>query len=338
MSVSMSIAAKGLIIVVAISTLLAIYTAIATWQVQRAYTPIGQQIEVQGIRLHYVDVGKGSAIVLLHGASASLRDFSASIMDDLAINHRVIAFDRPGYGYSERPVDGWPDPSRQAALFHEALQKIGAEKPFIVGHSWAGSVVLAYILDYPKDVQGGILLAGATNPWKGDVSWPVNVVGLPVVGDFFSATIVFPLGQILLDSIISRVFHPETPTLEYRAKTGAILALRPSAFQASAEDIRMLSKYLAGQSLRYNEIENPLLLVTGENDTIVPAWNHAERLVNRLPHAKIVELEGAGHILHHSHRTEVVRLITDFVKQVSENTTRKAAIPRPGVPNIERRP
>ena len=134
------------------------------------------------------------------------------------------------------------------------------------------------------------------------------------------------------------MFHPETPTLGYRAKTGAILALRPDAFQASAEDVRMLSKYLAVQSLRYDEIDNPLLLVTGENDTIVPAWNHAERLVNRLLRAKIVELEGAGHILHHSHSAEVVRLITDFVKQIPANTTGKTVIPRPGVPNIERRP
>ena len=134
------------------------------------------------------------------------------------------------------------------------------------------------------------------------------------------------------------MFHPETPTLDYRAKTGAILALRPNAFRASAEDVRRLSKYLAVQSLRYNEITNPLLLITGENDAIVPAWNHAERLVNRLPHAKIVELEGAGHILHHSHRTEVVRLVTDFVKQMSENTAEKTVIPRPGVPNIKRRP
>jgi len=309
----MSRAVKCLIGFGAILTLFASYTAIATWQVQQTYPPIGQHIEVRGVRLHYVDVGKGPTIVLLHGASASLRDFSASIMDDLAINHRVIAFDRPGYGYSERPKDGWPDPGRQANLFHEALQIIGAEKPFIVGHSWAGSIVLAYILNHPEDVQGGVLLAGTANPWKSGVSWSVHAAGIPVVGEFFSATIVFPLGQFLLDSIISGVFHPDTPTPDYKTKTGAMLALRPGAFQASAEDVRMLSEYLESQSTRYDEIKSPLLLVTGENDTIVPARNHADLLVKRLPKAKIVELRGAGHALHHSRTTDVVRLIADFV-------------------------
>jgi len=310
----MSRTAKSLIVVGAIFTLLASYTAIATWRVQRAYPPIGQHIEVQGIRLHYVDVGKGPTIVLLHGANASLRDFSTSILDDLAINYRVIAFDRPGYGYSERPSDGWPDPGRQANLIHEALRIIGAEKPTIVGHSWAGSVVLAYILNHPEDVQGGVLLAGAVNPWKSGVSWPVIAAGVPVVGEFFSATIVFPLGQFLLDSLISGVFYPDTPTPDYKTKTGAILALRPGAFQASAEDVRMLSKYLENQSSRYGEIEGPILLVTGESDTIVPAWNHADLLAKRLSKAKIVELQGAGHALHHSRTTEVVRLISNFVK------------------------
>ena len=309
----MFIAAKGLIVVGALLSLLASYTATATWWVQRAYPPIGNHIEVQGIRLHYVDVGNGPPIVLLHGASASLRDFSASILDDLSINHRVIAFDRPGYGYSERPADGWPDPGRQAGLVHEALQKIGVEKPLIVGHSWAGSVVLAYVLNHPNDVQGGVLLAGAVNPWKGGVSWPVNMAGVPVIGEIFSATLVFPLGQLLLDSMVGGVFSPDSPSPDYQTKTGAILALRASAFQASAEDVRMLSKYLERQSARYDEIKSPLLLVTGEKDTIVPAWNHADLLVKRLPQAQIVELEGAGHALHHSRSTEVVRLIADFV-------------------------
>ncbi len=313
----MSIAIKSLMGVAAVAVLLAIYTAIATWQAQRTYPPIGQYIEVEGVRLHYVEVGKGPPIVLLHGASASLRDFTAGIIDSLAVNHRVIAFDRPGYGYSERPIEAWPDPSRQADLFHIALQRLGVDKPVMVGHSWAGSVVLAYMLNHPEDVLGGILLAGAVNSWKGGVSWPVNIAGVPLVGELFSATMVFPLGQFLLDTMIDGVFHPEAPTPEYKAKTGAVLALRPGAFQASAEDVRMLSDYLDGQSSRYDEIEMPLLLITGENDTIVPAWNHAERLADRLQHAKKVELKGAGHALHHSRQTDVVRLITDFVMRAS---------------------
>ena len=52
---------------------------------------------VDGVRLHYIDAGTGSPLVLLHGASASLRDFHASILPELARHHRVIAFDRPGY-------------------------------------------------------------------------------------------------------------------------------------------------------------------------------------------------------------------------------------------------
>ena len=311
----MPIVAKLFIAVVCVAGLLAAYTGVATWWVERTYPPIGDFVTVEGVRLHYVAAGDGPPVVLLHGASASLRDFDASILPDLARDHRVIAFDRPGYGYSERPAGGWPDPARQAALIHEALRTLGVERPVLVGHSWAGAVVLAYLLDRPDDAAGGGLLAGAVNAWEGGVDWTVDAAGRPILGKLFAWTLVFPFGQAFLDSAIGGVFAPEAPTPDYRTRTGAILALRPGAFSASSEDVRNLSEFLEGQSRRYGEIASPLLLITGERDIIVPAWNHADRLAARLPHAQRVDLPGAGHALHHTHAAEVVRLIGDFVHQ-----------------------
>ena len=308
----MPFVAKLALAVVCVVGLPAAYTAMATWWVERSYPPIGDFVTVQGVRLHYVAAGEGPPVVLLHGASASLRDFDASILHELARDHRVIAFDRPGYGYSDRPADGWPDPARQAALVHDALQVLGVERSVLVGHSWAGAVVLAYLLDHPEDAAGGVLLAGAVNAWEGGVDWTVDVAGWPVLGELFARTLVFPFGQVFLDSAIGGVFAPEAPTPDYRARTGAILALRPGAFRASSEDVRNLSDFLEGQGRRYGEIASPLLLITGERDTIVPAWNHADRLAARLPHARRIGLPGAGHALHHTHAAEVVRLIGEF--------------------------
>nr|WP_306265344.1 alpha/beta hydrolase [Pararhizobium sp. IMCC3301] len=299
--------------VVVLALVLTAYTYAASRWLERLYPPLGSFIQVAGQKLHYLSKGEGQSIVLLHGANASLQDFKASLFDPLAKDYRVIAFDRPGYGYSTRSFEQWSDPEVQADLIHQALVKLNVENPVLVGHSWAGSVVMAYLLKYPDAVAGGVLLAGATHPWEGGVSSNVQLAGVSVVGKLFTSTLVMPVGQMVFDTVVKAVFAPEQPTDDYRTRTGAVLALRPAAFQASTEDVRNLSSFLDGQSKRYGEIAKPLLLVTAENDTIVPAWNHAERVVLQVPQAELIELPGAGHALHHTRTDTVVQLIRDFV-------------------------
>lgn len=304
-----------LLSVASIGALLALYTFGATKWLEHKFPPLGQFIQVGGERLHYIAKGEGQPIVLLHGANASLRDMEASIFHDLAKEFRVIAFDRPGYGYSTRQNGAWPNPDIQAVLIQKALIQLGANNPILVGHSLAGSVVMAYLLRFPEQVGGGILLAGATHSWDTGVSPNVQLASMPVLGQLFASTLVMPVGQAIFDGAIKNVFAPEEPTAAYQERTGAILALRPGSFRASAQDVRNLSEFLERQSARYNEIETPLLLIAAEKDTIVPAWNHAERVVKVAANSKLVELPGAGHALHHSRTEDVLQLIREFVSK-----------------------
>src|SRR5262245_34352567 len=115
------------------------YGALGRRRIEAANPPLGSFVEVGGVRLHYAAKGSGPPVVLVHGASITLRDWTASIFDDLvAAGHRTLAFDRPGYGYSDRPGGEWPSPAVQARLLREALARLGVERPILVGHSWAG--------------------------------------------------------------------------------------------------------------------------------------------------------------------------------------------------------
>jgi pimeloyl-ACP methyl ester carboxylesterase len=277
---------------------------------------VGDFAEIEGLRMHYTDTGTGSAVVLVHGASTSLLDFRNSIAEHLRREHRVISVDRPGHGYSERPSGAWPDPAEQARLIRGLMRELGVAKPVIVGHSWSGSVVLAYLLDYPDETAGGVLLAGGSDPWKGGVAWYNDIAGIPLLGELFARTLVYPFGRISLATAISNVFTPNPVPEKYMEQTGVQLSLRPNTFLANAEDIRMLSDYLAIQSKRYSDIRPPVLAVTGEKDNIVPAWNHAERLVRQLPQMEHVELSGTGHALHHSHSEHIAGLIASFSRQL----------------------
>ena len=71
---------------------------------ERRNPPKGQFLEIDGVRLHYVERGKGEPLVLLHGNGSMIQDFKSSgLLDKAAKKYRVIVFDRPGYGHSRRP-------------------------------------------------------------------------------------------------------------------------------------------------------------------------------------------------------------------------------------------
>ncbi len=307
---------KALIIIAGVAGSLALYTAFRVRQVERTYPPVGRFLHVDGIQLHYIDVGSGRPVVLVHGASTNLRDFTSSLVPMLAKQNRVLAFDRPGYGYSERPRSDWPNPAVQAGYLHKGLVALGIERPLVVGHSWSGAVVMAYLLHHPEDTAGGVLLAGASHPWEGGVAWSNTVAGVPVLGMLFASTLVYPVGQLILESAIAEVFYPESPSSDYLERTGVLLTLRPRNFLANAEDVRRLSDYLHEQSKRYAEIKQPLLIVHGTGDDVVPAWNHADRLVKIIPNTKLVRLEGVGHALHHTQTERIAKLIVEFSRHM----------------------
>ena len=295
---------------------LTIYSAVGAWRIEQAYPPIGEFVDIDGLRIHYLDAGKGQPVVLIHGASTTLQDFTASLFYPLATQYRVIAFDRPGYGYSERPWDSWPDPVQQAELIKQALDRLGVKRAILVGHSWSGSVVLAYMLHYPEAVAGGVLLAGGSHPWKGGVDWIYEVAGWPVIGSLFAATLVYPAGQLMLDQAIDYVFVPNAVPDDYQERAAVRLALRPDTFRANAQDLRELSDFLRGQSQHYSEIKQPLLLISGDADGVVPAWNHADRLIKQIPQAQLVMMKNTGHAPHHVHTEQVVKLIDDFAARI----------------------
>ncbi|HSW12473.1 MAG TPA: alpha/beta hydrolase [Solimonas sp.] len=283
--------------------------------IERRYPPVGEFIEVDGVRLHYLSAGQGPgpALLLVHGASSNLRDFQASILPELAKRHRVIAFDRPGYGYSQRPAGDWPDPARVARLLLDASSKLGADQPILVGHSWAGSVVMSALVEMPERVSGGVLLSGVAGHWVGSVGWTYDAGSVPVLGQLFAWTTVLPAGQLMLGDAVVPVLAPSPVPDGYVERIGAPLALRPRSFLNNVQDMTRLSEYMQHLSPRYDRIRLPLLIIHGEADTLVPYWNHGRRLRPVIPQAQAVLIPDGGHALQHSHPREVVQAIEGFL-------------------------
>ena len=293
---------------------LAAYSAYGVRGVERAHPPGGRFVEVAGGRLHLLELGPADApaVVLLHGASGNLADMRVALGDRLAAAHRVILVDRPGHGWSDRP-DGPADasPARQAALIHQALERIGVTRPIMVGHSWSGVLATAYVLAYPRSVAGLVLLAPVTHPWPGGVGWYNPLLTTPVVGPLFARAIAWPLGRLLAGPAVKAVFTPQEPPPDYRERAAVDLVLRPKELIANAEDLNGLKAFVTAQAPHYPEILAPVIVITGDRDTTVSPRIHSEAIAAVLPRVKLIVLPGMGHMLHHAAAERVIAAIDE---------------------------
>ena len=158
------------------------------WQArdaERQYPPIGRFLDVDGVRLHYIERGQGDPLVLIHGNGTMIQDFTVSgLVDRLADRYRVIVIDRPGYGYSSRPRQLWT-PYAHARLFREALAQLGVEQAVVYGHSWGTLVAMALALEFPSLVRGLVLGSGYYYPTLRADTFLFSPPAIPVIGDGF---------------------------------------------------------------------------------------------------------------------------------------------------------
>lgn len=306
----------AVLIFVAIVVALIGGTLIGARLIESNNPPSGRFVDVEGGRLHVVELGPAAAppVLLLHGASGNLLDMKLALGDALSSRYRVILVDRPGHGWSDRP-GGAADasPAAQAALIHQALAKLGVRAPVVVGHSWSGALATAYALAYPADVSGLVLLAPVTHRWPGGIGAINHIVATPVIGPLLAYTLIMPTGYFLIDSGIRGVFAPQSPPPDYDAKTAVTMLLRPREFIANARDLDGLKEFVTRQMPRYPEIKVPVAIVAGDADPVVYTDIHSRALERQIPQATLTVLPGVGHMVHSIARDDVVAVIDGVV-------------------------
>jgi pimeloyl-ACP methyl ester carboxylesterase len=286
-------------------------------QAERKHPPQGRFISVDGINLHYLEKGSGAPVVLLHGNQVTAEDFQLSgVLDLVAKDHRAIAFDRPGFGYSERPRGTIWSAFAQARLIHKALRQLGVERPVIAGHSWGAMVALAHALDYPGDTGALLLLGGYYFPSLRADSAMSLPTALPVIGDVLRYTISPLFAQLAGPYVSKQVFSPAPVSPDFKQQ--ASLALRPSQIGATAVDANLMGPDAARLSGRYRSLTLPVTIMAGKGDKIVNVEKQAERLHAMLPQSKLELMEGAGHMLHYLHPEQVAEEVNALVQKIAE--------------------
>ncbi|MEM7506352.1 MAG: alpha/beta hydrolase [Pseudomonadota bacterium] len=263
------------------------------------YPPIGKFVEADGLRMHYWEAGEGQPVILVHGASGNVRDWTFSIAPELAKSYRVIAIDRPGFGYSQRPAErGW-DPAVQARALQATARAIGAENPIVLGHSWGGALAMSWALQYPDQTRGIIPVSGVTMPYGG-LARVFRALGLDgVLVDAYTSYVRRTAADGGIERFVARAFRPLQPPQGYLDYVGAPLSLREATVRANSADIQNLNIALQRMRPDYDSIRMPVEIIHGADDFIDPR-QHAVPLSTIIPQARLTMLPGVGHMAHHA--------------------------------------
>jgi pimeloyl-ACP methyl ester carboxylesterase len=253
-------------------------------------------IDVNGLRMHYKTQGQGEpALVLLHGFAASTFSWQA-VMPQLSVLGTTVAFDRPAFGLTERPMPGEWEGENPYSLEAQAdqtvalMDRLGIEQGVLVGNSAGGTVALLTALRYPDRVQA-LVLVDAAIYGSGTPAWLGPVLRTPQMRHLgpLVARSLGKMGGRLLDSAWYDKSKVTDAVLEGYEKP-----LRAQNWDRALWEFTIASRPMHLET-RLGEVRVPVLVVTGEYDRIVPPEQSA-RLSEELPDAELVTIPDCGHV------------------------------------------
>jgi pimeloyl-ACP methyl ester carboxylesterase len=285
----------------------AIITGYRAARAERRHLPLGRFVTAGGARLHYIEAGKGPAVVFLHGNGAMAEDFLISgTFKRAAQRYRAVAFDRPGFGHSDRPHARKWSARAQASILPQAFKLLGIERPVVIGHSWGTLVALALALDHPQLVSALVLASGYYYPTpRSDVAL-FSPPAIPLIGSVISHTIAPFIGEAMAPSLIEKMFAPQGVSPAFAQNFPLALCLRPSQIRAFSEDSAHMIVAAAQLSSRYGSLFPPAVVMAGDADQIV-SHRQAQRLHRDLPGSRLDIFQGGSHMIHHVDPVRFVR-------------------------------
>ena len=274
-------------------------------------------VDVDGLSVHYKVAGQGEpTVVLLHGFAASVFSWR-KVMGPLGEAGTVIAFDRPGFGLTARPMPGeWAgespySPEAQADLTVALLDELGIDRAVLVGHSAGGTIALLTALRHPERVEALVLEDAAVYENTGTPEW---------MGPLLRTRPMGCIGPLLVRSLTLwgeaaiRTAWSDPDKITVELISGYKKPLQVENWDRALWEV-VLASHPLGLEERLDEVSVPALVITGERDRIVPTRN-SERLSAELPAAELVVIPGCGHVPHEECPAEFLLAATEFFSRL----------------------
>jgi pimeloyl-ACP methyl ester carboxylesterase len=290
------IAGAAATLVALVAAGLVAFTAWTARKVEKFMPPAGRFIDVDGARIHYLDEGTGPVLLLVHGLSGQLHNFTHSLLGRLSPNFRVVILDRPGSGYSTRPAGASAEIVAQARMISRFCEELGLDRPLVVGHSLGGAIALALAMNHPDHVGGLALVAPATQrPERVPAPFDRMLITSPLMRRVIAWTVAVPMSIRNSERTLAVLFGPEPVPRDFAVRGGGLLSLRPVSFYGASTDL-VASNGDLGEAPRYEDLAMPVGVLFGTADRVLDPDVHGRGFA-ALAGAELELIEGGGHMI-----------------------------------------
>lgn len=265
---------------------------------QELASPDSDFINIENLSIHYLKKGEGEPVfILLHGFGASTFSWR-EVIDPLSSLGTVIAYDRPAFGLTERPLT-WEGTNPYGMegnikILKGLMDAFDIEQAILVGNSAGGTLATAFALEYPERVQALIEVDAAiyqANPESKLLQWLLKTPQVDHLGPLISRRLAGQSG----DAFIRSAWHdPSKLDLNPEILEGYRLPLQVGYWDVALWELTKATKP-NDLSERLHEITIPTLVISGDDDQIVPVENSIQ-LSEDIHLAKLVILENCGHL------------------------------------------
>ncbi len=279
--------------------------------------PDSRFIDVNGLTIHYKDMGAGNTTyILLHGFGASVFSWR-EVMDDFAAHGRVIAYDRPAFGLTSRPmpadwINGQNPYSIEANVAHLAalMDALQIDQAILVGNSAGGGTAVAFALAHPERVQALILVAPAVGGGGGRFPEWLNPL--------FATPQMRHIGPLLVRSIaetgndtIRQAWH-DPAKITPAVFEGYRKPLQAHNWDRALYEFSFAPRPTVSLRERLRELSMPVLVITGDDDRIVPTA--ASATLAQAFNFPLVILPTCGHVPQEECPQDFMTAVNQFIK------------------------
>ena len=274
------------------------------------------------IHLHYEDHGSGDAVVLIHGYPLSGTSWERQIPALLAAGHRVITYDRRGFGKSSQPTTGY-NYDTFAEDLHKLIGHLKLREFALVGFSMGGGEVARYIGRYgSKGVTKAVfmssvppfLLKTPDNP-EGVDGAVFEGIGKAVAADRYAFFTEFFKNFFNTDVLLGKRISEPAIQASWNVAAGASPTASVACVPTWHEDFR---KDLA-------RIDVPTLVIHGDSDRIVPLSASGQRTAQLVKGAQLHVVKGGPHAVNWTHADEVTPALVEFLEPRAAADRKKPA-------------
>jgi len=281
--------------------------------------PDSRFVEGNELSVHYKVYGSGEPVmILMHGFGASLFSWR-EVAEPLAQFGTVIAYDRPAFGLTERPMrEDWSENpytvEANLALLFGLMDSLNVEQAVLVGNSAGGRLAVQAALAHPERISGLVLVDAAIytggRSMDSVTRFLFNTPQMMRVGPVLARSISGPQG----DSFIQSAWH-DPARLTEEILEGYRKPLRMDNWDRALWEFTLAGSGSEDLAPRLGELSVPVLVVTGDDDRIVPTAESV-RLGGEIPGATLVVFPACGHVPQEECPVEFLAAVQPFVSSI----------------------